>query len=152
MAMPGGLFTRLPTDVRLRLIHRGNSHFPVVNSSSGGPPQWVVQVRDNVELEFANPQLLDEMIFRLDRALGRNSIRVLRLNPNHTENVASLGRRTDGGLPVADDVNPARLDAQLRPIRGQTAIISGRVEGDVLIADVGKSGESRTSLKSKRPF
>ncbi len=140
------LFANLPAEIDLRLIHRDKRHYRVTSTAEAGRVRWRVQVHKNVQLTFPQPEILDEMLFRLERTINRSSIRLLRLEPGHRAQVPSVPRTFGQGLPDADAVDPGRLTTQLHSIRGQTAIITGRIEGGVLVADAGKAGVSRTPI------
>lgn len=144
------LFAWLPSHVELRLIHRNKQHYRVTNSNDTGAAQWNIQVREHVQINLPSPEMLDEMLFRLERTINNNAIRLLRLQPEHEESLPTLARSSGYKMPAVDAINPAQLNQQLRSIRGQTAIISGRIESGVLIADAGKAGISHTPLKKLR--
>ena len=70
-------------------------------------------------------------------------MRVLSLDKDGPKTLGTLGKRGAEGLPVAEAVDPAALEAALPSLRGQTVIVTGKVEGETL-AFTGVSGASGT--------
>jgi hypothetical protein len=91
-------------------------------------------LRPNLLVELSQHQLFAEAIAQLERSLSRSSIRTLALEPGGPATLASVPRldpATKGAL--VDAIDPAELKGALRSVRGQTVLITGRMEDDLLL-------------------
>lgn len=134
----------LPPSVELRIVHRGKQDYALVrNQDDTGP--LAVEIRAGVRAAPINASSFDEILFRAERPLPKGSMRLIRLETGASSPLPAaptLGSK----IPNVDSVDPATLTQQLRRVRGQTVVVSGRIEDGILIADAGKSGTNRIPL------
>jgi hypothetical protein len=91
-------------------------------------------------------QALDEVLYRLSKNFNRAAMRLIRLDPMGGETISAATRKGSGKLQAPDWVAPFHFAAALQGIRGQTAVVTGRIEAGVLRADAGTSGTIQIEL------
>ena len=78
----------------------------------------------------------EEAVWQLARPLRRADIRVLSLEPGGPQTLTAAPRLDPASRSaLSDAIDPARLEASLSTIRGQTAIVTGRVGQLCAMAD-----------------
>jgi len=83
----------------------------------------------------------------LERGLARADIRVLALEPGTSATLASSPRfDARGQLALVDAVDPATLASQLASVRGQTVLVTGRVDQGMLRFQPSSGGEQALKL------
>ncbi|MEM7406154.1 MAG: hypothetical protein AAF458_12720 [Pseudomonadota bacterium] len=125
-------FAALPADATLHVVHRGQSPYRINRRAGAG--DWAIAVGNRVEVPYMAPGRFDSVVFRLTRPLQRASIRLIRLEPGARQPLPLAPRHQRARLPDADPVDPGNLATALRRIRGQTAVLTGRVKNGVLEA------------------
>lgn len=91
------------------------------------------EFRLNVTVSLADRALFEETVYRLMRPLNRSNIRTLALETGGPARLSSAPRFDPATkAALVDQVDPAALPQALSGLRGQTALISGRIEGNVL--------------------
>ncbi len=91
------------------------------------------EVRPNLVVELGERRRFDEAMFQLARPLNKANIRVIALEPGGPGALASAPRLdVTTGRVLTDAIDPDRLRHALGPIRGQTALVTGRVDGELL--------------------
>jgi hypothetical protein len=104
------------------------------------------EVRPNLLVEISDRARFDEALWQLMRPLDRASVRVLALEPGGPSTLTIAPRMdADSGRAVVDVIDPASLPAALGSIRGQTVLVTGRVEGQLLFVKP-SSGPERSLL------
>ena len=77
--------------------------------------------------------LFDEALAQLERPLSRSSIRTLALEPGGPGTLSSYPRLDpDTKAALVDAIDPASLAGALSSVRGQTVLVTGRVEDNLL--------------------
>jgi hypothetical protein len=123
----------LPERAALRIVAGGDS-YPLVHRAGAGNETLFAALRPNLLLELGELKLFEEAVAQLERPLSRSSIRALALEPGGPATLASAPRldpATKGAL--VDAIDPAELKGALRSVRGQTVLITGRMEDDLLL-------------------
>ena len=118
----------LPDSAELHLVV-GRDSYRV--RRSGG--DLAAEYRSNLILSLSDRRLFEESIYRLSRPLNRSNVRTLALETGGPQSLSSAPR-FDPATKAAliDQVDPAALPQAFASLRGQTALVSGRVEGGVL--------------------
>ena len=107
----------------------GKDAYPLRRSSAGG--EFVAEVRPNVTVDLATRALFEEAAFRLGRPLNKASIRILALEPGGPKRLTTAPRRDPKtGAALVDQIDPTLLADALHGLKGQTALVSGRIEGN----------------------
>lgn len=91
------------------------------------------EIRPNLSVQITRPGLFDEAVYRLSRPLNRSNMRVLALEPGGPQRLSSVPRFDPATkAALVDQIDPTTLPQALSGLKGQTAIVSGRVENGVL--------------------
>lgn len=134
---------KLPQGAELRLV-AGNSSYPLVRKADGG---LSLQHKPNVALDLAARADFDEALAYLARPLNKSDIRTLALEPGSARTLSSAPRfDATTKAPLVDAVDPGNLAHALHAIRGQTALVVGRIDGTKLIVQPAKGGEVTLDL------
>ena len=122
----------LPSAATLYLV-AGKESYPLVSRATSGGETLLAAVRPNLVIELRERALLDEAISQLERPLSRSSIRTLALEPGGPATLSSYPRLdADTKAALVDVVDPASLAGTLSSVRGQTVLVTGRVEDNLL--------------------
>lgn len=136
------LLKDLPDGADLHLVV-GRDSYRLVRR---GPAETALfaTVRPNLLVELKTKPLLHEAVALFERPLSRSSIRTLALEPGGPASLPS-GPRFDSTTKAAlvDAIDPGRLSEAMGSLRGQTVLITGRVEGN-LLHFVPESGSEQT--------
>ena len=132
----------LPSEAKLRLAV-DDASYPLLRQGGGGATALFAELNQGVILALKDRSLFGEALWQLQRPLGKSGVRVLSLDAGGPRVLSTLGKRGAEGLPVAEAVDPAALEAALPSLRGQTVIVTGKVEGETL-AFTGISGAGGT--------
>lgn len=90
----------------------------------------VAEFRPNVVVQLADRTLFEETVYRLARPLNRSSIRVFALETGGPARLSAVPRYDPATkAALIDRVDPAAVPEALASLRGQTALVSGRIEG-----------------------
>lgn len=118
----------------------------------GKSERLLAEVRPNLLLELTDRRLFDEAAWQLAHPLRRASVRVLALEPGGPASLTSQPRLDpQSKRALTDTIDPEHVIAALPALRGQTAIITGRIEGDRLMFRPSSGAErsvSRTELQA----
>jgi hypothetical protein len=126
------LLADLPADADLHLVV-GDDSYRLARRTQGGAEKLVAEVRPNITVEIGDRKLFEEAVFRLGRSLNRSNIRVLALEPGGPKALASVPRFDPATkTALVDQIDPGSLPQALGKIKGQTVLVTGRVEGDAL--------------------
>ena len=107
----------------------GKETYRLRRPEAGG--ELVAEIRPNVTVDLADRALFQEAAFRLGRPLNKTSIRVLALEPGGPKGLTTAPRRDPkSGAALVDRIDPALLPQALSGLKGQTALVSGRIEGN----------------------
>lgn len=136
----------LPRGAALR-ISVGPESYPLVRRSTAGSERLYAEVRPNVLVELTERRLFDEAVWQLARPLVRTRVRVLALEPGGPHTLTSLPKldaSTKRALP--DRIDPDKLVGALPTLRGQTVVVTGRIDGAALHFRLGSGAEQRIVL------
>lgn len=142
----------LPGNLELHLLTAKRSYRLQLLPKTGARPRYAAQVKPNLVVELTDRQLFDEAIWQLERPLSKSSVRVLALEPGGPQTLTTAPK-LDGQTKAAliDRIDPWKLPAALSSVRGQTVVVTGRIDGEflhfaasggeksVLVADLAKA-------------
>ncbi len=130
----------LPKDSDLHVVV-GKEAYRLRQGADGA---LTAEFRPNIVVALDDRTLFEETVYRLARSLNRSNIRALALEaggPTRLSSVPRFDPATKAAL--VDQVDPGALSAALSGLKGQTALVSGRIEGNVLTFR-GSSGPEQT--------
>lgn len=100
---------------------------------AGDLPRFAAEIRPHLSLHIADRATFQEAVWQLSRPLNKSNMRVVSLEPGGAAVIPSVPRidaATKGAM--IDRVDPWKLPQALRSLRGQTLVVTGRVEGRTL--------------------
>jgi len=140
-------FSALPKDAQLRVVSRGES-YRVQGNFHDVTARLQAEVRPGVMLSLSSYEALLEGLWQLSRSLKALNIRVLALDARGPHTIPRLARiNANGKRALVDRIDPYKLPKSLAALRGQTAVIAARIEGNVLVFRTAGGGEGRIALK-----
>ena len=122
----------LPKGTELYVVVR-NESYRVLRRGEGAAERLFAEVRPGLIVELADRAPFEEAVWQLARPLNKADVRVLALEPGGPPRLASTPR-TDPATKrtMVDTIDPASLPAALGSVRGQTVLVTGRVDGRLL--------------------
>jgi len=122
----------LPKGTELYVVVR-NESYPVLRRSEGAAERLFAQVRPSLLVELTDRKAFEEAVWQLSRPLNKANVRVLALEPEGPPRLASAPRIDPATKrALVDVIDPASLPAALGSVRGQTVLVTGRVDGRLL--------------------
>ena len=146
----GEHLSQLPVDAKLRLLV-GDLHYPLRRIGLGAKPAWFAEVRANVFVRTQQQAAFTETVWQLARRLEMRSMRVLALQADAPDTFRPRAALETGSQQAVDPINPAKLLSALPTLRRQTAVLTGRLQGDdQLIYRASSGAEQALQLKPLR--
>ncbi len=137
----------LPEDATLHMTSEQKS-YPI-----GRPPKTDTEIlraeiRPNVAVNLTSAEAFKEALWQLQRQLNAADIRVFSLLPGSANSLPATPRfDAVKKAAMVDVVDPWKLDTALKNLRGQTVIVTGRVEqGKLFFKPKGGGGERPIGL------
>lgn len=138
----------LPPESRLRLVARGEV-YRVRGDFRDPTSSLAVDVKPNVRLQLTTRAALEEGLWQLSRSLKAAEIRILALEAGGPETLSPIGRLDlKTRRPRADRIDPYKLARSLPALRGQTVVVSARIENASLVFRGASGGERSVDLKA----
>ncbi len=135
------LLKDLPKDATLHLLIDRRA-YRLVRQAAGRSDRLFAEVRPNVLAEVTEPKAFAETMFQLTRPLDRSRVRALALEPGNPTAIPRYpGIDAATGRAALDVVDPANLVRSMSVLRGQTAVVTGRLDGDLLHFRPASGGE-----------
>ena len=126
-------FKDLPATAELHLVGSTGKALKLVRRSEGsGSVHLAAEVRPALLLTLTEQAAFREALWQLERPLNRASIRQLALEPGGPAALTTTPRFDKASRALTDTIDPTHLARALDSIRGQTALLTGRVEAGVL--------------------
>lgn len=132
------LLSELP-DAELNIVV-GKDAYRLRKPAAGGG--LVAEFRPNVTVALTSPAMFKEAISKLARPLEKAHVRVLALEPGGPKTLPTAPRRDlKTRAALVDRIDPELLPQALSNLRGQTALITGRVEGPNIVVRPSRGAE-----------
>lgn len=126
-------FSELPNDADLNVVF-DNVAYPIARSGKGADLAIKAKLAPHLAMELRSRTAFEETAYLLGRPLNRANIRTIAFDTGASIPLSSAPKLDPvSKVPLVDQLNPGKLDTGLRPLRGQTALVTGRVEGGNLI-------------------
>ena len=141
---------QLPKDAELHIVTESGA-YPIVRKGDVKAPKYQASISPNISLDLADHALFGETLSYLARPLNKSNIRTIALEPGSSKALSSaphIDPATKAAL--VDQIDPAQLSTSLRALRGQTALVAGRVENGKLFFQPSKGGELSHELAELR--
>jgi hypothetical protein len=135
----------LPRGTEIYVVSR-NESYHILRHGNGSAERLFAEVRPSLIVELSDRKMFEEAVWQLARPLNKSNVRVLALEPGGPPRLASapsIDPATKRAL--IDVIDPTSLPAALGSVRGQTVLITGRVDGRLLYVQPA-SGPERSIL------
>ena len=135
----------LPKGTEIYVV-MGSESYRLLRRGEGPAERLFAEVRPSLVVELADRKSFEEAVWQLARPLNKANVRVLALEPGGPPRLASapsIDPATKRAL--VDTIDPASLPAALGSVRGQTVLVTGRVDGRLLYVQP-SSGPERSIL------
>ena len=133
----------LPVEARLRAVIGGTS-YPLRGVGAGTERRWLAEIAPNLLTPLRSKGAFRETVWQLQRALRASPVRILALDPGGPQTLAQAPRAAKAGAVDVDRIDPGKLIRAIGALRGQTAVITGRVTGDTKLTYRTPTGTERT--------
>jgi hypothetical protein len=148
--LPKGTDLRVVVDDDVLRLHvRGDlSRGPATpaTSSTSNAPAIYAEIRPHLLISATSRAQFDEAVWQLHRPLKTANIRVLSLEPGGPPTLTSAPKLDPATRrPLIDRIDPLRAADGLKVLRGQTALMVGRVDGKLLFVR-GSSGPEQSVI------
>jgi hypothetical protein len=142
----GAAFKALPANAEIHMVTGGESYRLLRRADPAGP-QLYAEVRPNLAVELRSLALMEEAFWHLARPLGKAGVRLLALEPGGPMTLPPAPRIDAGARrALVDAIDPAGLVAAIGGASGQTLVILGRVERDLLFVRAPTGPERSVAL------
>jgi hypothetical protein len=121
----------LPASSELYMVVSGRSYRLRADPAKAGGRGYLAEVKPNLSIRLGERRLFDEALWHLERPLSKSGIRVVSLEPGAAQTLSTVPRfETQSKAALIDRIDPWKLPAALSSIRGQTLVVTGRLEGE----------------------
>ena len=133
----------LPAGAGLRIVS-GRNDYRIIRKGIGEQNLYSAQLRDYVDVALDDVEQFREALWQIERPFDKARLRFLSLVRGEAKTVPSVPVVGSDGMPKLDIVDPYFLDTALRPLFGQSVVVTGNVVGDLLYFE--KSGDAGLSI------
>lgn len=137
----------LPAQAELFVV-QGSESYRILRRTEGTIERLFAEVRPNLVVEMNDRRLFDEAVWQLARPLDKASIRVLALEPGGPSTLSAwprIDKATNKAL--VDTIDPSSLAAAMGAVRGQTLLVTGRIDRELLYVQPNSGAERSLMLK-----
>jgi hypothetical protein len=122
----------LPAGIDLSVVAGADSYRLLRRSEPAGE-RFFAEIRPNLVIEMGDKRLFEEAVWQLARPLDAARVRVLALEPGGPATLPALPRIDPASKrALVDRIDPANLLPAMRDMTGQTLVIVGRMERDLI--------------------
>lgn len=142
------LLKDLPPDAELHMT-LGRESFVIGHPPKTGTEKLRAVIRPNVAVNLTSAKAFEEALWQLNRRLNAADVRVLSLEPGATGRLSATPRFDKvKKTAMVDLVDPWKLETAFESVRGQTAVVTGRVEGGTLYFKPKSGSEQKIALST----
>lgn len=128
------LLKDLPPEADLYLVD-GQASYLLARRQTGGNDTLFATLRPNIAVEVADRRMFNEALFQLNRPLNKSNIRMLALEQGGPQRLSSVpGFDPSTKTALVDAIDPTHIDGAFSAVRGQSVVVTGRVDGGILHA------------------
>ncbi len=125
-------------------VFAGEESYRLLRRSEAAGERLFAEIRSNLVVELTEETQFAETVWQLARPLNKAGIRILALEPGAAPRLASSPRLDPASkAALIDSIDPLSLPAALGTLRGQTVLVTGRIDGQLLYFKPG-SGPDRS--------
>lgn len=133
----------LPKDADLHLVSEKGA-FKLTRASDGA---LSAEIKPNVKIAITEKAAFDDALNFLTKPLNKSNIRTLALQPGEAKYLSSAPKLDPATkTPLVDAIDPDSLAQGMSSLRGQTALMVGRIEGEKIIFQPARGGEITRNL------
>lgn len=123
----------LPVNAEIHVVVGRDSYPLVRGSGAAGEAPLRAQVRPNLTVDLTSQAAFEEAVFLLGRPLNKSNVRMLAIEPGGPKQLTSVPMFDKADkTTLVDRIDPAVVSSAFGRVRGQTVLVTGRVEGDAL--------------------
>jgi hypothetical protein len=128
----------LPADAELFVATR-SSAYRLMREGSAGSENLFAAIKPNLRARLDSEDLLSETLFQLSQPLKPASLRIIALETGSADALTAVPRFDPATrMALIDKIDPARLSSSFARVKGQTVILTGRIEaGSLSFIDAG---------------
>lgn len=140
------MLKQLPEGARLNVVIGKESH-PIRWRTDAGVERLLAEVRPGVSVVVSEKAAVKEALFQLERLLDKSRMRTVALVPGGPDTLRATPR-FDAATKSAlvDEVDPNSLARALASLRGQTAVLTGRIDAGQLKFRPASGGERQIPM------
>jgi hypothetical protein len=136
----------LPKGTELHVVV-GSDSYRVLRRGAGAGEQFYAEISPGLVVRLSDAKAFAEAVWQLARPLNKANVRVLALEPDGPSVLASAPRIDPAsGRALIDVIDPASLAGAMRAVRGQTLLVTGRIEGGLLHVQPASGAERSVPL------
>lgn len=137
----------LPANAELFVVH-GSESYRVLRRTDASGERLFAEVRPNLVIEMSDRRLFDEAAWQLARPLDKAGVRVLALEPGGPSTLSAWPRIDKASKrALIDVIDPGSLPAAMGSVPGQTLLITGRIERELVFVQPSSGSERSLLLK-----
>ncbi len=122
----------LPADAELFVANRHGA-YRLVREGAGDSELVLAQIKPNLRARLDTDDLFAETLFQLNQPLKPSNLRIVALQTGSADALAAVPRFDSvTRMALVDTIDPFRLSSSLERVKGQTVILTGRIENDAL--------------------
>ena len=119
---------QLPPDTALHVVTDSGS-YPVTRTGTGKSLTLQAQIKPNLIINLADRDMFTETLSYLGRSLNKANIRTVAFEPGAAKRLTSAPKFDAATkTPLVDQLDPSDLGNAFGAVRGQTVLVTGRVE------------------------
>lgn len=142
-----GRLRELPKGAKLAVVVASKA-FPVHAVSSAGRERHFAMAGSRLAVELIERPVFDEILWQLSRPLRDARVRQVAFEPGGPAALTPSPRiDPQSGKADIDRITPGALASELAAIRGQTALVSARIEGDRIAYQPARGAEGSISMR-----
>ncbi len=140
----------LPEGARLELLS-GKQRLPLVRQTAAdGSVRLIAVLKPHITVALTSWAAFAEMVHVMGRPLDARRLRIISLEPGGPQTLKPRGVGDAAGRPLPEAIDPFKLAAAFSSMKGQTVLVSGRVEGTYLAFKPASGGEQTMLMSDLR--
>lgn len=119
----------LPANADLYFVD-GKASYRISRGTGKARDEFSAVIRPNIAVPLVDRRMFDEVVFQLNRTLNKSNIRMLALQPGGPKRLSSAPSFEPGSkTALVDAIDPQHIGQAFSSLRGQTVVVTARVDG-----------------------